>query len=40
MRNGESGVARSVARIEPTVVSTASKGVAKKGENKAPARTF
>jgi len=40
VRKGESGVARTVARIDPKVVSTARNRVAKKGEKRAPARTF
>jgi len=40
VRKGERGAARSVARRDPIVVSTASNSVAKTGENKAPARTF
>lgn len=40
VRKGERGAERSVARIEPTVVSTARSSVAKRGENRAPARTF
>ena len=39
-RKGERGAERSVAMIDPMVVSTASNNVAKKGENRAPARTF
>jgi hypothetical protein len=37
---GDRGAERSVARIDPTVVSTARSSVAKRGENRAPARTF
>jgi len=37
---GDRGAERSVARIDPTVVSTARNSVAKRGENRAPARTF
>ena len=40
VRKGERGAERSVARIEPIVVSTARSTVAKMGENRAPARTF
>lgn len=40
VRKGERGAERSVARMDPMVVSTASSNVAKKGENRAPARTF
>jgi hypothetical protein len=40
VRKGERGAERSVARIDPTVVSTARSSVAKRGENRAPARTF
>ena len=38
--NGDRGAERSVARIDPTVVRTARSSVAKRGENRAPARTF
>jgi hypothetical protein len=37
---GDRGAERNVARIDPTVVSTARSSVAKRGENRAPARTF
>jgi hypothetical protein len=37
---GDNGAERSVARIDPTVVSTARSNVAKRGENRAPASTF
>jgi hypothetical protein len=40
VRKGERGAERSVARIDPTVVSMARSSVAKRGENRAPARTF
>jgi hypothetical protein len=40
VKKGDSGAERSVARIDPTVVSTARSSVAKRGENRAPARTF
>ena len=40
VRKGDRGAERSVARIDPTVVSTARSNVAKRGENRAPARTF
>ena len=37
---GDSGAERSVAKTDPTVVSTARSSVAKRGENRAPASTF
>jgi len=40
MRNGPNGIARSEAKMDPTVVKTQRRSVARKGENKAPARTF
>jgi hypothetical protein len=40
VRKGERGAESSVAMMDPTVVSTARSRVAKRGENKAPARTF
>lgn len=40
VRKGERGAERRVARIDPKVVSTARRRVAKKGEKRAPARTF
>jgi hypothetical protein len=40
VRKGERGAERSVAMMEPIVVSTASNKVAKNGENRAPASTF
>ena len=40
VRKGARGVARSVANVEPTVVSAVSRRVASAGENRAPAKTF
>jgi hypothetical protein len=40
VRKGASGLAKSVANIEPMLVSAVSKRVASAGENKAPAKTF
>jgi len=40
VREGESGVERSVAQMEPRVVRKVRKRVARAGEKRAPAKTF